>query len=182
MRSIRTSPSKSLWQARADGTLRRAACDRATTTSCTPIAKPPPKGMLKIMAKMGISTLQSYKGAQIFEAIGLADDVIDRCFAGTASRVQGVGFDVLVEEDAAPSRDRLSGPRRRSRCRCCRIPAISIGAAAATATCGIRPRSPSCRSPPAPTAKTRTGVLRSTRTRKPPATRMLRGLITFNTA
>ena len=50
------------------------------------------------MAKMGISTLQSYKGAQIFEAIGLADDVIDRCFAGTASRVQGVGFDILVEE------------------------------------------------------------------------------------
>ena len=56
------------------------------------------KGMLKVMAKMGISTLQSYKGAQIFEAVGLADDVIERCFAGTASRVQGVGFDVLAEE------------------------------------------------------------------------------------
>ena len=47
------------------------------------------KGMLKVMAKMGISTLQSYKGAQIFEAVGLADDVVERCFAGTASRVQG---------------------------------------------------------------------------------------------
>ena len=56
------------------------------------------KGMLKVMAKMGISTLQSYKGAQIFEAVGLADDVVERCFAGTASRVQGVGFDVLAEE------------------------------------------------------------------------------------
>ncbi len=56
------------------------------------------KGMLKVMAKMGISTLQSYKGAQIFEAIGLRDEVIDRCFAGTASRIQGVGFDVLAEE------------------------------------------------------------------------------------
>jgi glutamate synthase (NADPH/NADH) large chain len=56
------------------------------------------KGMLKVMAKMGISTLQSYKGAQIFEAVGLRDEVIDRCFAGTASRIQGVGFDILAEE------------------------------------------------------------------------------------
>ena len=56
------------------------------------------KGMLKVMAKMGISTLQSYKGAQIFEAVGLADDIIDRCFVGTASRVQGVNFAVLSEE------------------------------------------------------------------------------------
>ncbi len=56
------------------------------------------KGMLKVMAKMGISTLQSYKGAQIFEAVGLADDVIGRAFRGTASRVQGVGLDVLAEE------------------------------------------------------------------------------------
>jgi glutamate synthase (NADPH/NADH) large chain len=56
------------------------------------------KGMLKVMAKIGISTLQSYKGAQIFEALGLKDDVIDRCFAGTASRVQGVGFEILAEE------------------------------------------------------------------------------------
>jgi glutamate synthase (NADPH/NADH) large chain len=56
------------------------------------------KGMLKVMAKMGISTLQSYKGAQIFEAVGLKDDVIERCFAGTASRIQGVDFLVLAEE------------------------------------------------------------------------------------
>ena len=56
------------------------------------------KGMLKVMAKMGISTLQSYKGAQIFEAVGLADDVIERAFKGTASRVQGVGLEVLAEE------------------------------------------------------------------------------------
>ena len=56
------------------------------------------KGMLKVMAKMGISTLQSYKGAQIFEAVGLAEEVVRRCFVGTASRVQGAGFDVLAEE------------------------------------------------------------------------------------
>ncbi|MEJ2132848.1 MAG: FMN-binding glutamate synthase family protein, partial [Gammaproteobacteria bacterium] len=45
-----------------------------------------------------ISTLQSYKGAQIFEAVGLSEDVVERCFAGTASRVAGAGFDVLAEE------------------------------------------------------------------------------------
>ncbi|MEN1681224.1 MAG: glutamate synthase-related protein, partial [Planctomycetota bacterium] len=56
------------------------------------------KGMLKVMAKMGISTLQSYKGAQIFEALGLRDEVINKCFVGTASRVQGVGFDEIAEE------------------------------------------------------------------------------------
>ncbi|MGH7353662.1 MAG: glutamate synthase large subunit [Candidatus Rokuibacteriota bacterium] len=56
------------------------------------------KGILKVMAKMGISTLQSYCGAQIFEAIGLNRDVVDRYFSGTASRVGGIGLDVIAEE------------------------------------------------------------------------------------
>ncbi len=56
------------------------------------------KGMLKVMAKIGISTLHSYKGAQIFEAVGLGDDIINRCFRGTASRIKGVSLDVLAEE------------------------------------------------------------------------------------
>jgi glutamate synthase (NADPH/NADH) large chain len=56
------------------------------------------KGMLKVMAKMGISTLQSYKGGQIFEALGIADEVIDKCFRGTVSRLQGVSFAVLEKE------------------------------------------------------------------------------------
>ena len=56
------------------------------------------KGMLKVMAKMGISTLQSYKGAQIFEAVGLKDEIIDRCFTHTPSRVQGVTWEVLTNE------------------------------------------------------------------------------------
>ncbi|CAI7896051.1 unnamed protein product [Closterium sp. NIES-54] len=55
-------------------------------------------GMLKVLAKMGISTLASYKGAQIFEALGLSSDVVDRCFRGTASRIQGVSFDVLAAD------------------------------------------------------------------------------------
>jgi glutamate synthase (NADPH/NADH) large chain/glutamate synthase (ferredoxin) len=49
-------------------------------------------GLLKIMSKMGISTLTSYRGAQIFEAIGLDDDVVERCFAGTPSVVKGIGL------------------------------------------------------------------------------------------
>jgi glutamate synthase (NADPH) large chain len=56
------------------------------------------KGILKVMAKMGISTLQSYCGAQIFEAIGLDRDLVDRYFTGTASRVGGIGLDVVAEE------------------------------------------------------------------------------------
>jgi len=53
------------------------------------------KGILKVMSKMGISTLQSYKGAQIFEAVGLHPSVVDVCFAGTPSRIGGAGFDAL---------------------------------------------------------------------------------------
>jgi glutamate synthase (NADPH/NADH) large chain/glutamate synthase (ferredoxin) len=56
------------------------------------------KGLLKILSKMGISTLQSYSGAQIFEAIGLGSEVIDRCFTGTASVIGGVGFLELAED------------------------------------------------------------------------------------
>lgn len=58
------------------------------------------KGMLKVMAKMGISTLPSYKGAQIFEALGLSAEVMTRSFKGSASRISGVGFDVLATEAA----------------------------------------------------------------------------------
>ncbi len=56
------------------------------------------KGVVKTMAKMGISTIQSYHGAQIFEAIGLNSTVVNRYFTWTASRIQGVGLDVIAEE------------------------------------------------------------------------------------
>jgi glutamate synthase (NADPH/NADH) large chain/glutamate synthase (ferredoxin) len=56
------------------------------------------KGLLKTISKMGISTIQSYRGAQIFEAVGLEKDVIDRHFTGTASRIGGVGLEVLATE------------------------------------------------------------------------------------
>ncbi len=89
---------EALWQARLDGFLDDATHIKNEVDVVASYRKGTAKGLLKVMAKMGISTLQSYKGAQIFEAVGLAKEVIDRCFAGTASRVQGVGFDVLAEE------------------------------------------------------------------------------------
>jgi len=56
------------------------------------------KGLLKIFSKMGISTLQSYHGAQIFEAIGISSKVIEKCFAGTASKLGGIDFDGIAKE------------------------------------------------------------------------------------
>ena len=86
---------EAIWQSKLDGLL-------PTLNSKDEIVKAYKKGVnkgiLKVMAKMGISTLQSYKGAQIFEAVGLANEVIDKCFPGTASRVEGVDFNALVQE------------------------------------------------------------------------------------
>lgn len=68
------------------------------------------KGIKKVLSKMGISTLQSYRGAQIYEALGLGDEVIDRCFTGTVSRIGGIDFEVirqetlLIHKDAFPER------------------------------------------------------------------------------
>jgi glutamate synthase (ferredoxin) len=70
------------------------------------------KGVVKTMAKMGISTIQSYRGAQIFEAIGLNRGVIDRYFTWTVSRLEGVGLEVLTEE--ALARHRQAFPGRQS--------------------------------------------------------------------
>ncbi|MCH2611205.1 MAG: glutamate synthase large subunit [Pirellulales bacterium] len=88
---------ESLWQARRDGLI-----DEELYSSDEKLVaqykKSVAKGILKVMGKMGISTLQSYKGAQIFEAVGLKDEVVDRCFVGTASRIQGVDFEVLATE------------------------------------------------------------------------------------
>jgi len=85
---------EALWQASRDGMLEEKDDDKVVALYRKAVAK----GMLKVMAKMGISTLASYKGAQIFEALGLQSEVIDRCFKGTNSRIQGCSFDVLAEE------------------------------------------------------------------------------------
>ena len=69
------------------------------------------KGLVKIMSKMGISTIQSYCGAQVFEAIGLEKEFVDKYFTWTASRIGGIGIDVIAKEisqrhnNAYPSRD-----------------------------------------------------------------------------
>ena len=55
-------------------------------------------GILKVMSKMGISTLQSYKGAQIFEALGVDNSVVDRCFTGTATRICGMTFELIAQD------------------------------------------------------------------------------------
>jgi glutamate synthase (NADPH/NADH) large chain len=87
---------ENLWQAQKDGLLDESLADHDAMVAA--YSKAVAKGMLKVMAKMGISTLQSYKGAQIFEAVGLDSEVVDRCFTGTASRIKGVGFDVIAKE------------------------------------------------------------------------------------
>ena len=54
------------------------------------------KGLFKIMSKMGISAISSYRGAQLFEIVGLGDEIVERCFRGTTSRIQGTNFDDLL--------------------------------------------------------------------------------------
>src|SRR3970282_1552513 len=68
------------------------------------------KGVVKVISKMGISTIQSYRGAQIFEAIGLDKAFVDKYFTWTASRVGGIGIDVVAQE--ASLRHRLAYPER----------------------------------------------------------------------
>ncbi len=101
---------EALWDARRNGYLDDADHITEDPDVVAAYRKGIAKGMLKVMAKMGISTLQSYKGAQIFESVGLATEVIDRCFVGTASRVEGVGFTILADE--MQRRHALGFPRR----------------------------------------------------------------------
>jgi len=105
---------EALFQSQRDGLLEPEQYDDESIVAA--YRKGVGKGMLKVMAKIGISTLHSYKGAQIFEAVGLGDDIINRCFRGTASRIKGVGLDVLAEESlrrhekAYPLRDLVRLP------------------------------------------------------------------------
>ena len=96
------------------------------------------KGLLKTISKMGISTIQSYTGAQIFEAVGLAPELIDAHFPGTASRIGGIGIDVLARETLDRHARGVSRARTRT---CCRSAASTRGAARASTTCGTRSRS-----------------------------------------
>src|SRR5262249_35468714 len=74
-------------------------------TACKNYLKAAMKGVVKVISKMGISTIQSYWGAQIFEAVGLKKDFIDRYFTWTPSRIEGVGIEVVAEEVLRRHRD-----------------------------------------------------------------------------
>ena len=71
------------------------------------------KGLFKIMSKMGISTIASYRSAQLFEIVGLADEVVQLCFSGTESRMQGADFADLEARRALPRAARLESARER---------------------------------------------------------------------
>jgi len=78
--------------------------------ACQNFVKAATKGVIKVMSKMGISCVQSYRGAQVFEALGLRRDVIDHYFTWTASRIGGIGIDVIARE--ALTRHRTAYPER----------------------------------------------------------------------
>ncbi len=118
------------------------------------------KGLLKIMSKMGVSTVASYTGAQVFEAIGLGAEVIDACFAGTTSRLSGVGFDALAEEAHLRTRHATPRPPRAWPTGGWRGAVNTSGGATASFTCSARRPSSSCSTRPA-AASTRSS--RSTR-------------------
>jgi len=71
------------------------------------------KGLLKVMSKMGISTVKSYIGAQIFEAIGIGEEIVAECFTGTTSRISGVNFDQVA--DSVSARHKVAYPVERSK-------------------------------------------------------------------
>ena len=110
------------------------------------------KGVLKVMSKMGISTLQSYCGAQIFEAVGLSRELVDKYFTSTSSRIGGVGLPTISEEvrqrhakaflTAGAWRRRSGGTRHRSRDS--RAAASISGAATARCTSSTRRRCSAC--------------------------------------
>ena len=85
----------------AEGLARRGVLgDIAPEAAVRNLVKALGKGVLKVMSKMGVSTVSSYCGAQIFEAIGLSQELVDRYFTGTTSKLGGIGLDVIAEEVA----------------------------------------------------------------------------------
>ncbi len=85
----------------AEDLVRRGIIDVSSEQAVRNVIKALGKGVLKVMSKMGISTVASYRGAQVFEAIGLSQELVDDYFTGTVSRLGGIGLDVIAEEVAA---------------------------------------------------------------------------------
>ena len=113
------------------------------------------KGVLKVMSKMGISTVASYRGAQVFEAIGLSQDLVDEFFTGTVSQLGGVGLDVIAAETAARHACRLPARRHPAGAPQARSSAASTsGAARASRTCSTPRPSSASSTPPGRAATT----------------------------
>ena len=112
------------------------------------------KGVLKVMSKMGISTVASYRGAQVFEAVGLSPDVVDRWFTGTTSKLGGVGIDVIAEETARRHAIAYPQPASRPRTAASTSAASTSGAARARRTCSTRRRCSGSSTPREPAATT----------------------------
>ena len=99
------------------------------------------KGVLKVMSKMGVSTVASYTGAQIFEALGLSTEVVDKYFTGTTSKLGGVGIDVIAEEVAL--RHRTAYPVGGTRPHTVSWRPVASTSGAATVSCTSSTRRPS---------------------------------------
>jgi glutamate synthase (NADPH/NADH) large chain len=102
---------ESLYELRNEGVLKSSLSNEEVVAKYT---KAVGSGLLKIFSKMGVSTLQSYQGAQIFEALGINSDVVDNYFTGTISRIEGMGLDQIAEEallrhrEGFPAEDRIA--------------------------------------------------------------------------
>ncbi len=92
---------ETLMELRNDGVINAELTDQQVFDA---YAKAVDSGLLKIFSKMGISTLQSYQGAQIFEALGIKQEVVDKYFTGTVSRIEGIGLDEIAQESLTKHR------------------------------------------------------------------------------
>ncbi len=127
--------------------------------ACSNFSKAATKGVIKVMSKMGISAVQSYHGAQVFEAVGLRQDVIDEYFTWTSSRIGGIGMEVIAQEIMMRHRAAF---RHAARTAVRSAPAASTsGAATGRPICSVPRPSIACRRRCAPAASRPTGRTRS---------------------
>ena len=134
-----------------------------TKLACKNYVKAATKGVVKVMSKMGISAVQSYHGAQVFEAVGLRQDVIDQYFTWTASRIGGVGMDVIAQE--VLMRHRAAFPARQTqRPHAADRRPVSVARGLARRISSIRSLFIACRRRCAPTTTRSTSLTRSSST------------------
>ena len=108
------------------------------------------KGVLKVMSKMGISTLASYTGAQLFQAIGISEDILDEYFTGLACPTGGITLDDIATDVATRHNWPIWTGRMSARTANSRWVGNTSGAARASTTCSTRRRFSGCSTPPGP--------------------------------